>query len=132
MKRFILTMCAILLLPTLSFASKIHVLEGNDNGEYRVVIHEAMPVGNNSAGKAWKNCLLNAKDGVLSSILSVGTEPGNITQIEADSIIAGDVFEVVTMIKADNNASRTELINLAIRDKKIELQRKYKFYGHSE
>lgn len=132
MKRFILILCAILLLPTLSYAGKIHVLEGNDNGEYRVVIHETMPLGNNGAGKAWKNCLLNAKDSVLSSILSVGVEPGNITQAEADSIAKGEVFEIVTMIKADNNIARTELIGLAIRDKKMELQRKYKFYGHSE
>lgn len=122
----------ILLLPTLSYAGKIHVLEGNDNGEYRVVIHEAMPVGNNGAGKGWKNCLLNAKDNVLSSILSVGVEPGNITQVEADSITKGDVFEIVAMIRADNNIARMELINLAIKNKKIELQRKYRFYGHSE
>ena len=73
--------------------SKIHILDSNNNFSYKIVIHFPTPPGVNSVGLTWKACALSNGD-IGSTVLEVGTEPGNITQAEYDSIIAGDIIEV--------------------------------------
>lgn len=79
--------------------SKIHALEGDGNLTY-CVIHFAMPSGSNSAGKTWKAVgLASGYTGVTSRV--VGTGPGQLTQAEYDSIIAGNTAEISGSTNAD-------------------------------
>lgn len=71
--------------------SKLHVLAGKDN-TYTIVVHGAVS-GSNSAGKTWASVLVAS--GRNTSVLNVGTGPGETDQTEMDSIIAGTTMEGV-------------------------------------
>lgn len=109
---------------------KIHILE-KINNSYRVAIHFAIPTGNNSVGKSWKSVgLASGKTG--STCLEVGTEPSNITQTEHDSILAGDIIEIVRVI--DTPATETavnKLADILINEYKENLSNSLKHYGHT-
>ena len=112
--------------------SKIHVLESNNNHSYKVAIHFDTPAGNNSAGYSWKACALAAGT-IGTTILEVGTAPSDLTQVEYDDIIAGDVVEIVRTI--DTGVSPTNAILEALADIKIDewkndTARILKYYGH--
>lgn len=104
--------------------SKIHVLDGDDEGNYKVAIHTTVPGGSNSAGFTWKSVIKNQ-----GTILAVGTDPGNITSIEKDAIDAGDTFEIVVALHAETNAELNELADKTITEKQAEVGRKYKWFG---
>jgi hypothetical protein len=113
--------------------SKVHVLESNNAFSYRVAIHFPTPTGNNSVGKSWKSCALSAGN-IGSTVLSVGTEPGNITQAEYDSIIAGDTVECIETISPGlnpANATVEHLVDVYIHDWKAYMQRVLRYYGHT-
>jgi len=112
--------------------SKIHILESNNNFGYKVAIHFSTPAGNNSVGKSWKSCAL-ASGSTGSTVLSVGAEPGNITQSEYDSIIAGDTVECIETISPGvnpTNAAVEHLVDIYIVDWKAYMTRVLKYYGH--
>ena len=113
--------------------SKIHILESNNAFGYKVAIHFATPIGNNSVGKSWKSCAFSAGN-IGSTVLSVGTEPGNITQTEYDSIIAGDTVECIETISPGLNptdAAVESSIDIYIVDWKACMSRVLKYYGHT-
>ena len=112
--------------------AKIHVLESDDGYAYRVVIHFPVPTGNNAAGRSWKQCALAA--GMTGeTILEVGDAPGNISQAEYDSIIAGDTVEIVRTINPGLNPSVSaveSLVDIHIAEWKKHAQRVLKYYGY--
>jgi hypothetical protein len=114
--------------------SKIHVLE-NNNGQYKTVIHFTVPPGNNSAGKSWKDCALAGGEGV-TTVLTVGDLPGQITQAEHDDIVAGNVLEIICNILVESggatSASLDKLADKEIAAKQGTLQQKYKYYGYEQ
>lgn len=71
--------------------AKIHVLSGSGNNVFTVVVHATTPVGNNSAGTAWTDAVKNS--GNATSILTVGTGPGQIVQNEMNQITNGTLIE---------------------------------------
>jgi hypothetical protein len=94
--------------------SKLHVLAGA-GANFTVVIHQATPAGNNSAGFPWSAILIAAGRNV--SVLTVGSGPGQITQAEMDGIAAGTIIELVSGV--------TELptwTNATIRNAEIDAQ----------
>jgi hypothetical protein len=112
--------------------SKIHILNSNNNQSYTVAIHFATPAGNNSVGYSWKACGLNC-DLIGSTILEVGIEPGDITQIEYDSIIAGDTIEIIETISPGidpTNAAVESLCDILISMSNADMARILKYYGH--
>lgn len=93
--------------------STIHLLTSNGN-VYNVVIHIATPVGNNSAGFSWSECIKNSHRNNTS--LSVGVGPGQITQTEADQIAAGTLIEASMQWGDDlslNNTQRLAALDVA-------------------
>ncbi len=112
--------------------AKIHVLESDDGCVYRVVIHFSIPTGDNAIGRSWKDCALaSGMTGV--TVLEVGSAPGNITQAEYDSIIAGDTVEIVRMINPglDPSVAAVEaLADIYIAEWKKHAQRVLKYYGY--
>ena len=109
---------------------KIHILESN-NG-YKVVIRFATLAGNNEIGLSWKSVGL-ASGMIGSTTLEVGTDPSNITQAEHDSIIAGDIIEIVKTIvtgEATNDAVE-ELADVAISEAQTGMASKLRYFGHT-
>lgn len=113
---------------------KLHVLEALGQGRYRVVLHTPMPGGNNSAGVTWKAAYLAA--GLATSVLVVGSNPGQTTQVEKDSITAGDVIEIVSEILTETGgttpASVTYMADLIIAAALAALQVRLKYYGYTQ
>ena len=112
--------------------SKIHILEA-DNFSYKVAIHFPMPVGNNSIGLSWKNAAISSGK-IGTTVLTVGTSAGNITQSEYDSIIAGDTIEIIRDIKVGvnpSNASVESLCDGLISEYQSKMVQALKYYGHT-
>jgi len=113
--------------------SKIHILESDNANSYKAVIHFPIPPGNNSVAMSWKACgLESGKTG--TTILKIGSAPGNITQSEYDSIIAGDTVEIVQAINPGLNPSNQAaeaLCDIAIANWSADTARILKYYGHT-
>lgn len=112
--------------------SKVHILESDNNFSYEIAIHFPTPVGNNSIGLSWKSCAL-AEGSIGSTVLSVGTGPGDITQAEYDSIIAGDIVEVCAKISPGIDPTNTAveaLADLCINEWNTRMASILKYYGH--
>lgn len=71
--------------------SALHILAGDGNNSYSVVIHVTTPVGNNTVGVPWTTCLINS--GMAKTSLPVGTGTGQITTAEKAQVEAGTVIE---------------------------------------
>jgi hypothetical protein len=113
--------------------SKIHILESDNNYGYKVAIHFATPAGNNSVGESWKDCGL-ADGSIGSTVLTVGTAPGNITQTEYDSIIAGNTIEIIRTITpgtSPTNAAVEVLADIRISEYRASTASTLKYYGHT-
>jgi len=115
--------------------SKVHVLNSDTSGNFNVVLHTAVVAGNNSAGKSWKNCMLNSGR-AGTTVLLEGTGPGQITTAEKAQVTSGDVWEMQTTITVDVNLSGQALLNLAtelcdafIAEYKTRMQRELKYFG---
>ena len=115
--------------------STVHVLD-QSNGEYRCVIHFPVPGGSNSAGFTWKAVALSA--GIAGATrLVVGTGPGQITAAEQAQIVAGDVVEFETTLRAESGGLTGALLAVtvdglvanAITDFQAKLAREFKWYG---
>lgn len=112
--------------------SKIHILESDNADSYTVAIHFATPSGNNSVGHSWKDSGLGSKL-IGRTSLEVGTGPGNITQTEYDSIIAGDIIEIIMSISPGSNptnAAVEALCDISISMWQDDMTRVLKYYGH--
>lgn len=112
--------------------SKIHILESDNGWSYNVAIHFATPAGNNSAGYSWKACGLESELTGTTS-MEIGSGPGNITQTEHDSIIAGDTIEIIETISPGlepTNAAVEALCDILISMSNADMARILKYYGH--
>jgi hypothetical protein len=113
--------------------SKVHLLDNHGNKQYCVVVHVAMPGGNNAAGHAWKAVWCAAGKNVTR--LATGTAPGQISAEEAAAIAAGDVIELGCTIAAESGglsqAPLNAMIDQYIADKLAELEETYRYYGYS-
>jgi hypothetical protein len=112
---------------------KIFVLESDNDNSYKVAIHFPTPAGNNSAGMSWKACALGSKM-IGTTILEVGTEPGNISQADHDIIIAGDTIEIIRSINPGldpSNAAVVDACNVCIAEYQANMARILKYYGHT-
>ena len=71
---------------------KIHATTYDTSGNCKVILHAAVPAGNNAIGNTWKATLIAAGRNVTSMV--EGTGIGQITTAEKASIVAGDVIEI--------------------------------------
>jgi hypothetical protein len=113
--------------------SKVHVLKSDNNQSYEIAIHFSTPTGNNTVGLSWKACGLESEL-IGTTILEVGTAPSNITQVEYDSIIAGDTVEInrnVTVGTSPTNAMIEALADIYISEWNNDTARILKYFGHT-
>src|SRR5262249_10852203 len=71
--------------------SNIHVLGQSGKDTYTVVVHVAVPAGNNSAGVSWQTAVVNAGRNVTQMV--AGSGAGQITPAEAAQVASGAVLE---------------------------------------
>lgn len=115
--------------------ARLHVLETNGVPNlYRVILHEATPAGNNSAGLSWSSVMVGA--GIAKTRMTEGTGPGQITTAEKNSVEAGTTIEGEFWFQdnpSDNAAARNAALDAHATRYLAELQadiaRKYKFFG---
>jgi len=97
-----------------------------------VAIHFVTPSGNNSVGYSWKACGLESGMSGTTALV-VGTNPSNLTQVEYDSIIAGDTIEIIETISPGIDPSNTmveALCDIQIQVWKNDTARILKYFGH--
>jgi hypothetical protein len=71
---------------------RIHILRTAGAPDlFEAVVHAPVPVGNNAAGFSWADCIKNS--GMNTSILTVGTGAGQISNAENNQIANGTVIE---------------------------------------
>lgn len=117
--------------------SKIHILK-NNNGRYQAILHFAVPVGNNSAGVTWKDCIVNS--GRNKTDMTEGVGAGQIPNAEKVNIIAGDMIEISMSLLVESGgtsgavliAAITEMADTHINTGKNRLQKEYKYYGYTQ
>lgn len=80
--------------------SKIHILEHQGGGVYRVVIHFATPGGNSTEGFAWSQLLVNT--GRNKTMLPAGTGPGQIDPVEKAAVEAGTTVEMEVFLPVES------------------------------
>lgn len=119
----------------------MHVLTGNADGSYRVVMHFPVPAGLNPVGTAWSAALVEDagfnEDGTPAIPT---TELRSISVAEKAEIEAGTVFEYVTNVHVEGsgqtNAGRRAVLRASYAAAKASLttslQDRLKFYGHEE
>jgi hypothetical protein len=111
--------------------SKIHAFTGDTSGDCRVVIHTAMPSGNNLVGQTWKACWLAAGRNVTA--LAEGTGLGQISSAEKASVLAGDLIEVPGSIPLTVVLQGAAAVNIfadrLIATKLTGLANEFNFYG---
>jgi hypothetical protein len=112
----------------------VHVLDSRGQGRYRVAIHTPMPAGFNSANKAWKDCWVAA--GFNTTVLSIGTAPGQTDSAERTAILAGDVIEIVAEIPAESGGASSQsvaqMVNALITATLADLAMHLKYYGYTQ
>ena len=111
---------------------KIFILESDNANSYKVAIHFATPTGNNSVGNSWKAGALGSKM-IGTTTLEVGSEPGNISQAEHDSIISGDTIEIIRSINPGldpSNAAVVDACNICVGEYQANMARILRYYGH--
>ncbi len=121
--------------------SNIHVLVGDGRGKVSVVMHFAVPGTDNSAspGVNWQTALVNSGIGGNTS-MPIGTGPAQITQAEADSIAAGELFEHRANFPLESAGTRAAGQRVALRAFYVrekaaviaDLQKRLKYTGHTE
>lgn len=112
--------------------SKIHILEA-DNFSYKVAMHYAMPVGNNSVGISWKDAAMASGRAGTTSLI-VGTSASNITQVEYDNLITGDIIEIIETVDVGTNPSDESvelLCDVLIAEWQAKMSQTLKYYGHT-
>lgn len=93
--------------------ARIHILEGSGLNTYTVVVHAPVPAATNVAGFQWSDCIKNS--GRNTTMMSVGTGPGQITNAENNDIANGTVVEAVFQWQNDpawTNAERTANLDM--------------------
>ena len=114
--------------------AKIHVIDGNTNNLYTVVVHATTPAGNNGAGIPWSDAIKNS--GRAVSVLTVGNGAGQVQTNEMNQITAGSLIEAVFQWGDDpawNNTQRQADLDLRASQLVAELLARYqqelKYFG---
>lgn len=116
-------------------ATQQYVLAGDGNGSYQLVVHYLTPAGSNAAGTPWSAAVVNS--GRNTTVLLIGTGPGQILQADHDAIIAGTMIEVVGTfgglgLIAQAPVALNILAATLIANDKARLQAVLNFYGFSQ
>lgn len=113
--------------------SKVHLLRNLGNKQYEVVMHAAIPAGNNLAGHSWQSVWIAA--GMNTTRLTTGSGPGQISAEEAAQIAAGSVMEFMCILPAESGGATQEsldsMVDRHLAGCLVYLGDMLKYYGYS-
>lgn len=117
----------------------MHVLTGN-GGTYRVALHFAVPAGNNSAGIAWSDALVNSGIGGTTELPDGDGTGGTIGATEKAAVQAGTIFERIPELRIESSGTSGAKVQSALREfyttekenVQAELQRRLRYFGAIE
>ncbi len=119
--------------------SDMHILDANDDGEFRVVMHFDVPGGNNQAGVAFSTILVNA--GRNTTVLPDGNgNAGTINSAEKTSILNGTIREHIAAFPVQSDGTTITKTRAALREfyasekerTNAGLQRQLRWFGRNE
>jgi hypothetical protein len=118
----------------------IHLLAGDGNGCWTVVMHIAIPSANNNAGVNWRTALVNSGLGGTTAMTEGDGTNGTISTAEKESIEAGAIYEHSRPFRLESATTgvpeqRAALRALYAQQDAIviaEIQRRLKYFGHTE
>lgn len=86
--------------------ANIHVLAGDGNNVFQAVIHVPVVTGNNLVGVNYRTAMANS--GLNTTIMTVGSGSGQITQTERDLLTSGALYETVFFFGNNPNWTTTQ------------------------
>jgi len=115
----------------------VHVISGDLDGQYQIVMHFPVPGGNNTAGVSWQTALLNSGIGLHETgrrtVLPSGAGTGGtISVAEEAALNAGTLFETVVQYRADTGPSLANIDALytqSLANAQAQLSRRLKYFG---
>ena len=118
----------------------IHVITGNNNQSWTLIMHFDIPDQNNAVGVNYRVALINSGLGRTTQLPDGDGTEGTISSDEKTSIESGSLYEYAHSIEIDGSGvstdSRRTAIRLAYNNSSTaviaSLQRQLKFYGHIE
>jgi hypothetical protein len=119
--------------------SDMHVLTGDGNQAWTVVMHIPVPDTNNTVGTNWRTALVNSGMGGSTGLPDGDGTNGTISAAEKTQVEAGELYEYSQTMEIDgpgsNAASRIAVLRASYTAKKstvlAALQRRLKFYGYT-
>ncbi len=112
--------------------ANLHVLEQTAPGRFRVVLHVAIPAGNNPAGVPWRTAVAAHVDAAHPSVLPDGDgTAGTISAAEKAQLVSGAVYEAVREEKGQTTTSAANIYALRSADILADLQARYAQYGRT-
>lgn len=119
--------------------SDMHVLVGDGNQAWSVVMHVAVPDATNSVGVNWRTAVVNSGLGGATSLPDGDGTAGTISAAEKAQVEAGEVLECVATLEIDGPGVTNPIRVATLRDNYAAhktavlatLQRRLKFYGYT-
>ncbi len=113
--------------------AKIHI-QSLSNKSFNAIVHFAMPAGNNSAGKSWKDCWLATGRNVTT--MTEGSGVGQISTTEKASVEAGDTVELLFSFPVADGvptaAALDDMVDKFIASRKLKLKEDLSYYGYTQ
>ncbi|HSW46505.1 MAG TPA: hypothetical protein VLM89_13135 [Phycisphaerae bacterium] len=114
--------------------SKVHAFTGDTSGGCRVILHTAMPAGNNLVGRTWKSCWIAAGRNTTSMVEGNGI--GQISAAEKAQVVAGDVIElsgeVPLSVVGQGTAAVSAFADALVATRLGSLANEFNYYGHTQ
>lgn len=118
----------------------IHVLDGNFNNRWRVVMHFVVPSGNNAVNILWTDVLINSGVGGNTQLPDGDGNDGTIDVTEKTAIQNGIIFEHIALFRIESGGVSSANIRATLRQfyasEKVNvilnLQRQLKYFGAIE
>jgi hypothetical protein len=111
--------------------AKIHAFNFGEGGTCRVILHTAMPPGNNLVGNSWKDIWIAA--GYNQTSLTEGNGIGQITPSEKADVEAGNIIEISSIVPSNIIKQGPIAVNAyvdeVITSMKSKLSSEYAYYG---
>ena len=118
----------------------MHVVTGNENGEWDIIMHFAVPDINNDVGVNYRTALINSGSGVTTSLPDGDGTEGTIDATEKASIESGALHEHRARFLVESGGSSNAELQTTLRafytqektrilDK---LQMQLRYFGHTE
>ena len=118
----------------------MHIIDGDRDGNYRIVMHFDVPDANNAVNVNYRTALVRSGNASVSVLVDGDGTGGTIDAVEKAALAAGAVFEHVETMPIESGGTSVALIRQQLRDRYIresarvlgELQKRLRYFGRNE